>query len=266
MILVKVGGAKNINWDQIAIDLKIILENEQVILVHGASQTRDEIAKQLGSPSETVTSPSGVTSVFTDDKAIDIFLMAYSGLVNKKIVENLQSHDINAIGLSGVDGRIWEGRKKDKVIVQDGGKIRMRRGNRTGRVEKINSNLLLKLVKDGYVPVLCPPAISYENEIINVDNDLAIAVMAKKLEIETIVVLFEAGGLLRDVEDPKSIIRKIKREEIEQYYDYAKGRMKKKIIGAKEALDNGVRSIYWGAIDNELAITNAIKGNGTTIS
>ncbi|MBD3280275.1 [LysW]-aminoadipate kinase [Candidatus Dojkabacteria bacterium] len=266
MLIVKVGGAKNIDWDLIAADLKNILEREQVVLVHGASQTRDDIAKTLDAPSETVVSPSGVSSVFTNRRAMEIFLMAYSGLVNKLIVENFQGHGINAIGLSGVDGRIWEGKRKDRLLVKEGEKIKVRKGNLTGRVEKVNTGLITNLVQEGYVPVICPPAISYEKELINVDNDLAIAVMARELGVKNIVVLFEAGGLLEDLSDPHSLVKKINKEEIEKFYDFAKGRMKKKIMGAKEALDNGAEKLYWGPINIDSPITKAIEGGGTIIS
>src|SRR3989338_9458386 len=100
MILIKIGGGKKINLDYVCEDMKTLIDQgEKVILVHGASQTRDEIAEQLHMPTKTIISPSGVSSVYTDTKAIDIFLMVYAGLVNKHIVAKLQQNGINAIGL-----------------------------------------------------------------------------------------------------------------------------------------------------------------------
>lgn len=109
MILIKIGGGKKINLDAICSDIKTLIDKgEQIVLVHGASTIRDEIATSLNHPTKTIISPSGVSSVYTDAKSIDIFLMAYVGLVNKRLVEKLQQHGVNAIGLSGIDGRLWQ--------------------------------------------------------------------------------------------------------------------------------------------------------------
>src|SRR3989344_986389 len=106
MIIIKIGGGKAINIDGISSDIATILsQKEQVVVVHGASATRDEIAQKLGVPTKPITSPSGVTSVYTDKAAIDVFLMVYCGLVNKKIVASLIRRNVNAIGLSGVDAK-----------------------------------------------------------------------------------------------------------------------------------------------------------------
>jgi len=84
MILIKVGGGKQINWNFICQDIKTLTkQDEKIILVHGASAVRDKIAQRLDVPTKTIISPSGVSSVYTDAKAIDIFLMVYAGLVNK---------------------------------------------------------------------------------------------------------------------------------------------------------------------------------------
>src|SRR5260370_29500905 len=101
MLLIKIGGGQQINLDFIAQDIATHLaDGEQIVLIHGASTTRDEIAQKLNIPTKTITSPSGITSVYTDAQAIDVFLMVYCGLVNKKIVNTLQKHNINALGLS----------------------------------------------------------------------------------------------------------------------------------------------------------------------
>lgn len=266
MIIVKAGGGKNINWDFICKDLvSLIKRGEEFIVIHGASSTRDEIAEKLKIPTKTITSPSGITSVYTDKKALEVLLMVYSGLINKQIVAKMQSYGINAIGLSGVDGRVWEAKRKDAVYAVENGKTKLINDNLTGRVEKVNKNLINLLVKNQYVPVICPPAISFENEIVNTDNDIATALMAGILEIKKIIVLFEAPGMLRDINDPKSLIKKLKKEELENYMNFAIGRMKKKLLGAQKALSLGVKKIYWGDGRIEHPILNAIKGKGTVI-
>src|SRR3989344_1315572 len=125
MLIVKVGGGKNINWDYVGLDLARSVVDDQVVLVHGASAPRDEIAKKLGLPTKTIISPSGITSVYTDESAIDVFLMVYCGLVNKKVVAKLQKVGINAIGLSGIDGRLWQAKRKDVVYAVSDGKTKI---------------------------------------------------------------------------------------------------------------------------------------------
>jgi len=265
MIILKIGGGKQIHFEYIAQDLVSIIKKEQVVVVHGASATRDEVAQKLRFPTKTITSPTGVTSVYTDDKAIDVFLMTYCGLVNKRLVAILQKHGINAVGLSGIDGRLWQGKRKDAVYVVKNGKTKLIKDNLTGRVEKINTVLLQLLLNKNYVPVLCPPAISFDNEIINTDNDGAVATMAGSLHAEIIVSLFEAPGLLKDVADETSVINKIPQYELQNMMQYANGRMKKKLLGAQKALELGVKKIYWGDGRIQNPITNALQGKGTVI-
>jgi len=266
MILIKIGGGKNINWDAICEDLASLVKNgEEVIVVHGSSATRDEIAEKLGIPTKTITSPSGITSVYTDKKALEVLLMVYAGLINKQIVAKMQSYGINAVGLSGVDGRVWEAKRKDAVYSVEKGKTKLISDNLTGKVEKINTELLNLLVKNKYIPVICPPAISFNNEIVNTDNDMASAIMVGALGIKQLIILFEAPGMLRDINDQKSLIKKVKKEELESYMKFAIGRMKKKLLGAQKALALGVKKICWGDGRVERPILNAMKGKGTVI-
>ncbi|MBI3366095.1 [LysW]-aminoadipate kinase, partial [Candidatus Roizmanbacteria bacterium] len=206
MILVKVGGGKTINWNFIAKDISQLQKKDTIVIVHGASVKRDEIADKLGAPTKTVTSPSGITSVYTDEKALEIFLMVYSGLANKQIVAVLQKYGVNAVGLSGVDGKLWQAKAKKELLVKEGNKIKLIKDNKTGRVEKINTKLVSILLENGYIPVISAPAISYENEIVNTDNDWAAAIMAGSLHVEKLVYLFEAPGLLKNHKDELSII------------------------------------------------------------
>lgn len=267
MYLLKIGGGKNINLNAICEDVAaLIARGEKIVIAHGASATRDELATQLGVPTKTITSPSGVSSVYTDEKAMDVFLMAYAGLLNKRIVGALQKHGVNAIGLSGVDGRLWEAKRKEAVYAVEGEKTRLIKDNLTGKVQNVNSDLLRLLMDNGYVPVVCPPALSLEREIVNTDNDFATAVMAEALGIEEMIVLFEAPGMMKDIKDPGSLISTIKREDLENYLPFAMGRMKKKLLGTQNAFERGVKKIYWG--DGRIAhpLESALAGKGTVIS
>lgn len=266
MLIIKVGGGKGVNWDYIVEDLVRVIKKKKVIIVHGANAKRDEVAAKLGHPTKVITSPSGVQSVFTDEKAIEIFLMVYSGLVNKQLVAKLQSSAINAVGLSGVDGKLWEGQRKKSILAKDGNKTKLVANSLTGKVEKINTKLLKLLIDNGFVPVICPPAISYEGEIINSDTDWAIAMMSKILTIDEIIFLFEAPGMMRDLENKKTLIKKIKRNEIDKLMRFARGRMKKKMIAVKYALNYGVKKIYFGDGRIKNPISSAFAGRGTVIS
>lgn len=266
MLLIKIGGGENINWEYICEDIALLIQGgEKIIVVHGANAVRDDIAERLRIPTKTITSPSGIASVYTDKKAIEVLLMAYCGLVNKEIVRTMQEHAINAIGLSGIDGKLWQAKRKNAIYAVENGKTKLIRNSFVGKVEKINAPLLQLLIQNQYVPVLTTPAISYENEIVNVDNDFAVAVMVQALEIKKVISLFGESGLLRDMNNKKSVIAKIKKQELEEYLTYTKGRMKKKLLGAKKAFENGLEAMYWGDGRIKHPIKNALEGKGTII-
>jgi len=263
MLLIKAGGGREINWNGVCADIAALRASEPVVLVHGASTLRDELAARLSVPVRTVVSPSGVTSVYTDRAAIEVFLMAYAGLANKRIVARLLAHGVPAVGLSGVDGRLWEAAAKKDIPVVENGKTRLLRDNLTGRVERVNEALLRLLLDAGYVPVLCAPAISGQNEIVNTDNDQAAAVMAGALGIDRVVYLFEAPGLLRDPGDEGSRIGRVGREAIDAVLPFAQGRMKRKILGAKKALEAGVKTVCFGDGRIDRPVWSALEGQGT---
>jgi len=265
MLLIKVGGGKAINWNGIAQDIHELMSTEKIIVIHGASVQRDEIAARLSVSIKKVISPSGVSSVYTDEEALDVFLMAYAGLVNKRVVACLIRHGISAIGLCGVDGQLWQAKSKKEILIREGGKTKLLRDNLTGRVEKINTELIQILLEHGYLPVICAPAISFENEIVNTDNDWAAAIMAEQLKLKKLVYLFEAPGLLENKDQPLSLVRRIGRLRIEDYLEFAKERMKKKMLSAKRAIEGGAETIYFGDGRIENPVKNALEGKGTII-
>ena len=265
MLIVKVGGGSDINWDYVCEDIASLVKKEEIVLVHGASAKRDEIAKKLGAPTKYLTSPSGQKSVYTDKEALEILAMVYPGLVNKKVVANLQRKGVNTVGLSGVDGRLWEGEKKENLISVENGKEKLIRNTFTGKVHKVNTKLINTLLRNGYLPVITQPAISREGELINTDNDRNIAVMAGALRVKKLVVLFEAPGFLKNPSDEKSVVRKISKKQLPSLMNNAKGTMKKKVLGAIEAFDNGVETIYWGDGRIKYPIKKALAGKGTVI-
>lgn len=262
LTLLKIGGGKNINRDFIAKDAK---QFKKLIIIHGANYQIAQISRRLGVPERKIISPSGFASRYTDEKTLDVFLMTYAGLVNKKLVATLQKNGINAVGLTGIDGRIWEGKRKKIIYSVESGKTKLISDSLTGNVERVNVKLLKLLADNNYVPVLCPPAISFDNEIINVDNDRAAAVLANSLGIKEIIMLFEAAGFFENLDDPGSLVQKIKFDQLDKYIAIAEGGMKKKLLGIKEAMKGSVEKVYLGDGRVENPIKNILNGGGTVI-
>src|SRR5262250_1642041 len=266
MIIVKGGGAKGIAINAGCQDISVLVGGgERVILVHGASDETNQLSTALGRPPRFVTSLSGVESRYTDRETLEIFCMAYAGKMNKLFVERLQQLGLNAVGLSGVDGRSMEGERKAAIKVIENGKRKVLRDDCTGRVEQINAGLLTLLLEHGYTPVLCPPGLSYESEIINIDGDRAAAVLAAAFKAATLVILSNVPGLLRDVSDANSLVQRIDKAHISSYMDLAQGRMKHKMMGAAAALEQGVGTVILGDARREHPIQQALQGQGTTI-
>jgi acetylglutamate/LysW-gamma-L-alpha-aminoadipate kinase len=263
MIVVKVGGGKGTNLEPVLEDLKNM---KDYVLVHGGSDEANELSERLGKPPRMVTSPSGFTSRVTDRETLSILSMAYAGKLNVGIVERMQKLGINAVGLAGVDGRVLEGKRKDAITIVENGKRKVLRDDYTGRIEKVNVRLIRLLMENGFVPVLTLPGISYESDAINFDADRAAAAVACAMNASALVILSNVPGLLRNVKDSNSLIRSIEKSAVGNAIDIADGRMKKKILGAKEAVDGGVLKVVIASANVPTPITSALNGNGTVIS
>ena len=262
MIVVKIGGGKGINYDEI---LRDVASHKDVVLVHGGNYETSVLSERLGKPPRMVTSVSGHESRYTDRETLEIFEMVYCGKINKMIVEKLQKLGVNAVGLSGLDGRLFEGRRKESVKIIENGRRKILHGDYTGKAENVNTALLKLLIENGYMPVLTPPAISHESDAINVDGDRIAALVAGALKADALIIHSNVSGLLRDVSDADSVIPKIDRSHLQACAEYAKGRMKRKILAAEEALAGGVNRVIIadGRISNPVA--SAMEGNGTVI-
>lgn len=266
MIVIKVGGGKDLNIDAVVADIVTLrAAGKDLLLVHGGAETTNEVAEQLGHPPQFVTSESGYVSRRTDRRTLEIFEMVYCGQLNKMWVEKLQTAGVNAVGLSGLDGRIFEGKRKDKLRIRHNGKRMVLRDDWTGTVERVNADLLRLLLDAGYLPVLTPPASSDKGEAINVDGDRAAAMVAAAFEAEAFVILSNVPGLLRDFPNEDSLIREIPRAKADDFMQFAEGRMKKKVMGAVEAVAEGVQSVIFadGRVDDP--ISRALAGEGTQI-
>jgi acetylglutamate/LysW-gamma-L-alpha-aminoadipate kinase len=267
LTVVKIGGSAGIDLEAVCDDVAgLVADGRSLILIHGGSFETNEVAEALGHPPQFVTSPSGYTSRLTDRRTLEIFEMVYCGRINKAIVENLQRRGVNAVGLSGIDGRIWSGPRKKAIRVVENGRSRIIRDTYTGRVEQVNTGLLAQMISSGILPVLTPPAISNEGEAINVDGDRAAAATAAAVEAEALLILSNVPGVLADFPDEASLIEKIDEEELEKIArTAAQGRMRIKLLAAREALDGGVSHVLLGDARCASPITRALTGQGTVI-
>ena len=263
VLVVKVGGGDGIDVDGVLRDL---VDHNDFVLVHGGSHETNVVSERLGKPPRFVRSISGHTSRYTDRETLDIFSMVLAGKLNVNMVARLQQMGVNALGLTGVDGRLLEGRRKDAIKIVEGSRRMVLRGDFTGKVEEVNTELLRLLLDNGYVPVVTIPAISHEGEPINVDGDRAAAAIATALGADDLVILSNVPGLLRDVADPATVIDHVPWGRIEEFAAYAEGRMKKKVLGAQEALAGGVKRVVLATANVDRPVTEALAGHGPVIS
>ncbi len=266
MIVVKIGGSRGINMDFVCADAaELFTSGQRLILVHGAGNESNELGEKLGHPARHVTSPQGFTSRYTDRETLEIYAMAAVGKINTFLVEKLQKLGVNAIGLSGVSGRVMEGTRKDAIRIVENGRQRILRDDYTGRVEKVNADLLCTLLDKNYLPVIAPLAVSYQGEAINVDGDRAAAMIAGGVKAERLVILTNVVGLMERYPDESSLIARIDKHKVEASISFAEGRMKKKVLGASEALGLGVNQVIFADGRVEQPIRHALEGKGTVI-
>jgi [amino group carrier protein]-L-2-aminoadipate 6-kinase len=267
MIVIKIGGTTGVNLDAVVADVAAqVRAGQRLIVVHGGSGETNTISEQLGHPPRFVTAVSGFTSRYTDRATLEIFAMVTSGKINTLLVEKLQQAGVNAFGLSGVDGRLLVAKRKDSIRIIENGKQRILRDDYTGKIETVNGGLLTMLLDAGYVPVIAPLAISPEGDALNVDADRAAAMVAGAINADQLIILSNVPGLMRRFPDESTVIAHIDKAKIEQSLDFAEGRMKKKVLGASEALQLGVGKVVFADGRIDAPIANALAGKGTIIS
>ncbi len=263
MLIIKIGGGKELNLNAIISDLATL--NDKFIIVHGANALRDELAQKLNYEKRIVTSLSGYDSVFSDDKTIDLAMMAYAGLKNKRIVELCQQKGINAVGLSGLDGKVIQGKRNSGIKVREGGKTLLLR-DFSGKPKSINKQLLELLLENGYTPVLSVPLIDENNFAINSENDDIVALLQTELKADKVISLIEAPGFLLDKNDPSSLVSKMHKSELETMEQKVDGRMKRKILAIRKLFEGGDTTVIISDGRTEHPIVDALNGTGTTIS
>ena len=266
IIVVKLGGTEGVDFSSICADAKdLLLQGQKLVFVHGGSAEANALGEALGTPPKFITSPSGYTSRYTDRNTLEVFLMAVNGKVNSLLTEQLHGLGVNAFGLSGMDGKLMIATRKDAIQSVENGKRKIIRDDYTGKIEVVNSELLLALLNMGYLPVIAPVAVSQKGEALNVEADRAAAMTASALKAETLVLLTAVPGLMKDFPDESTVMRQLPQNQLPAALEAAQGRMKKKVLGAEEALKGGVGKVIIADGRVEKPISTALAGNGTVL-
>ncbi len=262
--VVKLGGAAGNSLTPLVEE--IAAGAADLVLVHGGSDEVDRLATALGRPSEYLTSPSGVVSRRCDPEDLDIVTLALAGRVQTEIVRALGARGVRAVGLSGVDGRLLLAHRRRGVRAVVDGRIVHRANDRSGTVDAVDTTLLRTLLGAGFVPVIGPPAVTADGEVVNVDADRVAADVAAALGAQTLVLLTNVPGLLERVDDPTSVIPHVDRGRLAEVLPLAKGRMKKKLAAAQAALEGGVGRVTIASSAHVPPIARALAGEGTVIA
>lgn len=262
MIIVKIGGGSEINLKNIIMDLAEL--DESFVIVHGANALRDQLTRDLNKPKKVVTSVSGYTSVFSDETALDIMMMAYAGLRNKRLVELCHQHGINAVGLSGLDGKMIQGERNKGIRIKEHGKLKIVR-DFSGKPRKINIRLLKLLLDNDFTPVLSVPIIDENNFAINSENDDIVNMIQESLNADKIIQLIEAPGFLDDKDNPNSLVNRMTKDEIKHREEQVEGRMKRKMLALSNLFEKGATTVIICDGRIEHPIRNGLAGKGTII-
>lgn len=262
LLVIKVGG--NIIDDETKLssflkDFAAIKERK--ILVHGGGKMATKLAEQLNIPQQVVEGRR-----ITDAETLKIVTMVYAGYINKNMVAQLQANTCNAIGLCGADGDVILAHKRQHPVMDYGF---------VGDIDAINANLIKDLLEKNMTPVFAPITHDQQGQLLNTNADTIARELAKGLspgyEV-TLVYTFEKAGVLLDVTDEASVIKKMTRA----YYDELKtpplgagetkifAGMIPKLDNAFAALNSGVNKVIIG---NAEQLKQLITGtSGTTIT
>ncbi len=221
------------------------------LLVHGGGRSATQIASKLGIETKMVDGRR-----ITDEEMLKVVTMVYGGLVNKNIVAQLQSRDINALGLTGADMNIILSHKRDPKPIDFGF---------VGNVDTVNGLCLSTLIDSGIVPVVAPLTHNKKGDLLNTNADTIASEIAKSLSLYydvTLMYCFEKAGVLQDENDDASIINHINEKDFIRLIDdkIIQGGMIPKIQNSLEAVNNGVKDVI-------ITKATAIDGtNGTKIT
>ena len=263
MIIVKIGG--NVikkNLDNVLYDVSELAKNQNVIIVHGGGNIVTEISKKLNIEPKFVTSPSGIRSRYTDEKELEVYIMVMAGKINKLIVSKLYALNVKSIGISGADGPILIAERKKRIIIVDQrGRKRVIDGGYTGKIKKVNRELINNLLALGYVVVIAPIAIDTDGTLLNVDGDQVACILASALKVSTLIILTDVEGVVVD----GYVLKAIKLDEISSILPKIGPGMNRKLLMIKEVIKSGVNKVIIASGLKPEPIKHALEGSGTYI-
>ncbi|WP_323677782.1 acetylglutamate/acetylaminoadipate kinase [Halorubellus sp. PRR65] len=268
-VVVKIGGARAVDPDGALADVAaLVAGGEDVVVVHGGSTAVDETLEELGEEPEYVETPGGVVGRFTDERTMEVFEMVLPGKLNTDLTAGLVNEGVDAVGLSGVDGKLLAGPRKSAVRVQEDGKKKIRRGDHSGTIKQVNADLLETLLAGGYTPVATVPMAGQDGDQwlpVNADADRAAAAIAGALGAD-LVVLTDVAGVYADPDDASTRIDEVATaEDWSDLEAAAEGFMTKKVMAAEEALDGGAASVAVATANADAPVTSALDGDATTV-
>ncbi len=257
-VVVKYGGNAMINEDlKQAVIQDVVLLNLlgiHVVLVHGGGPEISEMLKKTGKESKF---KNGLR--VTDDETMDIVQMVLCGKINKNLVALLNKAKGKGIGLSGMDGSLFQAIQIDEEL-----------GN-VGSIQKVNPEIVENMLEKGYIPVVSSVAQGLDAETnYNINADLAASKLAIALNAKKLILLTDVKGLMKDPEDASSLIRELKVSQVPLLMKEGviKGGMIPKVQCSVEAVRQGVESvnIQDGRIPHSLLIELlSNEGVGTLI-
>jgi acetylglutamate kinase len=207
----------------------------RVVIVHGGGPDINRMLDRLNLKGEYV---KGLR--VTDEAAVEVVEMVLSGLVNKGLTSRLLDKGVDAVGISGRDGRLIEAERL--FLEENGQKIDI---GFVGEVAGINDKIVRDLLDMGYVPVISPVAGDREGIVYNINADYAAAAIGVALEADSLVYLSDVDGLYGDINDRNSLISVIEAGEIEELIrnGIISGGMIPKMECCTEAIKKGVKSV-----------------------
>ena len=232
IVVVKYGGNAMINEqlkEQVMEDIALLwLIGVKVVLVHGGGPEISEMMQKLGKKPEFV---DGLR--VTDKETVDIVQMVLAGKVNKSLVTLLQSKGGHAVGLSGIDGGLIEAKIKDERL------------GYVGKITKVRPQPITDLLEKNYIPVVSTVASDKDGNIYNINGDTAAAYIAGALGAERMIMMTDIAGILRDKDDPSTLIPEITIEEAGKLYESGviSGGMIPKVDCCIEAIHKGVQNV-----------------------
>lgn len=235
LTIVKVGGKIVEEPETLAMLLKDFSSIDGFkMLVHGGGRSATKVAAQLGIETQMVDGRR-----ITDTEMLNVVTMVYGGLVNKNIVAGLQSHDVDALGMTGADMNIIRSEKRPVKTVDYGW---------VGDVKEVNGEALATLIRSGVVPVIAPLTHDGKGHILNTNADTMAGECAKGLSEYFdvhLVFCFEKAGVLRDENDDNSVIERIDKSTYKELLEtgVVSGGMIPKLDNAFVAIDAGVSEV-----------------------